>query len=185
MSHPPAISVVMGAYNAQRYVAEQVESLLAQTFTDIECIVVDDGSTDETLSILRRLEKKDPRMKVIANPHGGIVDAANTGLEAARAELIARADADDITLPHRFETQVRYLGEHPECVAVGSRMLMIEPYGSPLYISDHPLTHEEIDRDLLLGKGWALPQPVAMMRRSAVMKVGGYRKKWEWLEDMD
>src|SRR2546429_9708624 len=109
MSHPPAISVVMGAYNAQRYVAEQVESLLAQTFTDFECIVVDDGSTDETLSILRRLEKKDPRVKVIANPHGGIVDAANTGVGAARGGLIARAGADGITRPHPLRKQ----GPHP------------------------------------------------------------------------
>ena len=185
MAITPAVSVVVGAYNAERFVAEMIESLLRQTFSDFEFIVVDDGSRDGTLSILREYEKSDRRMRVIANPHGGIVDAANTGLEAAKAPLIARADADDIDLPQRLAKQVQYMADHPECVALGAQRLMIEPYGSPLGASQLPSTHEQIDAELLRGNGWALPQAVAMLRRKPVMQLGGYRKQYEWSEDLD
>jgi glycosyltransferase involved in cell wall biosynthesis len=124
-------------------------------------------------------------MRPLRIPHGGIVDAANAGLNAARAELIARADADDIHMPQRLQKQVDYLDAHPEVVAVGSRMVVIEPYGSPVYWSDHKLTHEEIEAGLLGADGWALPQPAAMMRKSVAMKVGAYRNDYPWSEDLD
>lgn len=181
----PAVSVVAGAYNAQRYLPEMIQSILDQTFGDFEFILVDDGSTDRTPDIIARYAAKDARIRPIRIRHGGIVDAANAGLDAARAPLIARADADDVAMPQRFEKQVRYLAEHPECVCVGSRMLLIEPYGSPMGESVHKLTHEEIDAELLRGSGWAMPQPVAMMRKSAVAGVGGYRNAYLWSEDLD
>src|SRR5579864_5984497 len=122
----PVISVVMGVYNAQRYVSEAIESVLNQTFGDFEFIVVDDGSTDRTPAILQEYQARDPRLKVLRIAHAGIVAAANAGLAIARAELIARADADDVCLPERFARQVSYMGDHPECVCLGSRMLLIE-----------------------------------------------------------
>lgn len=185
MSNTPALSVVLGVYNGQRFLAEAIESILNQTFTDFEFIVVDDGSTDKTPKILADFAARDPRLDVIRIPHGGIVDAANAGLAAARAPLIARADADDVTIPHRLEKQIQYMAEHPEVVCLGSRMWLTEPYGSIIDQSQHPLTHEEIDRELLRGSGWAMPQPVAMLRKDAVMKVGGYRKEYLWSEDLD
>lgn len=181
----PAISVVAAAYNAERYLAEMVESFLAQTFKDFELIVVDDGSTDATAEILARYARQDARVKPVPIEHAGIVGAANAGLERAQCELIARADSDDIAMPDRLEKQLAYLNAHPECVAVGSRMLLIEPYGSPLCVSDHALTHEEIDAGLMRGGGWCMPQPAAMVRRDAVMRVGMYRKAYEWSEDLD
>ena len=182
---PPAVSIVIGAYNAQRYLAQTLDSLLAQTFTDFELIVVDDGSEDSTFDILKQYEAKEARVRPIHIPHGGIVDAANAGLNAARAEYIARADADDLHMPDRLQKQVDYLNAHPEVVAVGSRMQVIEPYGSPLKLSDHKLTHEEIEAGLLNGDGWALPQPAAMLRKSVAMKVGAYRHDYPWSEDLD
>src|SRR5207248_1383335 len=107
------------------------------------------------------------------------------GLALARGEFLARIDSDDVAAPTRFEKQVQYLREHPECVAVGSRLQMIDPYGSPLDVSDHKLTHDEIERELLAGSGWALSQPAMMMRREAVMRLGGYRKQYECSEDLD
>jgi len=185
MSSSPAISVVAAAYNAQRYLAEMIDSFLAQTFTDFELIIVDDGSTDSTAEILRSYAQRDARVKPLFIEHTGIVGAANAGIEAARSDLIARADADDISMPQRLEKQLAYMREHPECVALGSRMILIEPYGSPLCVTDHKLTHEEIDAGLLRGGGWVLPQPVVMLRRDAVIRVGMYRKKYEWSEDLD
>src|SRR6185437_15535720 len=185
MSTTPLVSIVIGAYNAERYLAQTLDSLLAQTMRDFELIVVDDGSEDRTFEILKEYENRDPRMRPLRIPHGGIVDAANAGLDAARAELIARADADDIHMPERLQKQVHYLEAHPEVVAVGSRMQMIEPYGSPLRDSDHKLAHEEIEAALLTADGWALPQPAAMLRKSVAMKVGAYRKDYLWSEDLD
>lgn len=185
MPRPPQISVVVGAYNAQKYIDEMVRSILAQTFADFECIVVDDGSTDHTLKILRGYEKQDARVKVIAAPHGGIVDAANAAIKQAQCELIARADADDVALPQRLETQFRYMQEHPQIAALGAQMQLIDPYGVPLLETKLPLDHEGIEREMLGGSGWAMPQPVAMVRRQAVMQIGCYRKEYEWAEDLD
>ena len=185
MSHVPAISVVLGAYNAERYLAEAVESILNQTFGDFEFIAVDDGSTDRTLDILRRYAAGDSRLKPVHIAHGGIVDAANAGLREARADLIARFDADDVSLPHRFEKQVQFLAEHPEVVAVGSRMLLMEPYGASLGETAHRLTHAEIEAELFQGSGWSLPQPAAMIRHSAIRRIGGYRNEYLWSEDLD
>ncbi len=185
MSAPPKVSVVVGAYNAQRFLAQTLDSLLAQTFSDFELIVVDDGSTDRTFAILKEYQARDARVRPLQIPHGGIVDAANAGLAAARSDLIARADADDLYLPDRLQKQFDFLTAHPEVVAVGSRMQVIEPFGSPLRITDHKLTHEEIEAEFLRGSGWALPQPAAMLRKSAALKAGGYRHDYPYSEDFD
>ena len=181
----PLVSVVVGAYNAQRYVREMLLGFLGQTFADFELLVVDDGSTDRTRKVLREFEKQDTRLKVIENAHGGIVDAANTALRQAQCELIARADADDVAMPDRLEKQVRYMREHPECHALGAQMLLVDPQGSPLMETRLPLDHEGIEKEMLSGSGWAMPQPVAMVRRTPVLACGGYRKEYEWAEDLD
>jgi glycosyltransferase involved in cell wall biosynthesis len=175
----------MGAFNAQRFLAAAIDSLLAQTLEDFELIVVDDGSRDRTFQIVKEYQARDSRVRGIQIAHGGIVDAANAGLNAARCELIARADADDLSLPNRLAKQFEYMEGHGEVVAVGSRMEVIEPYGSPLHITDHKLTHEEIEGEFLRGSGWALPQPAAMLRKSVALQVGGYRHDYPHSEDFD
>lgn len=185
MATDPSISIVMGAYNAQRFLGEAIESLLGQTLADFELIVVDDGSQDSTFDILRRYQAKDARVLPLRIAHGGIVDAANAGIRASRAELIARADADDVYMPDRLRKQYDFLMANPQVVAVGSRMLVIEPYGAPLRVTEHKLQHEEIEAELLTGSGGAMPQPAAMFRKSAVLAVGGYRHDFPYSEDLD
>src|SRR6266581_3934019 len=109
MFSSPAISVVMPVYKAERYLAQAVDSILDQTFTDFELIAVDDGSRDQSLQILNGYAQKDQRVRVISRPNTGIVGALNDGIAAARAPLIARMDSDDLSLPQRFEKQVTYL----------------------------------------------------------------------------
>ena len=94
-------------------------------------------------------------------------------------------DADDLSLPTRFEKQLEYLAAHPECVCLGSRVTLIDPYDSPITVSDHKLAHEDIDADLLKGIGWAIVHPAAMMRTQAVRKVGGYREQFKTSQDLD
>ncbi|MDB5298873.1 MAG: glycosyl transferase family 2 [Phycisphaerales bacterium] len=181
----PTVSVVMPVYNAQRYLASAVDSVLAQTFGDFELIVVDDGSKDDSLTILRQFESRDPRVRVLSRPNTGIVGALNDGLKLARGEFVARMDADDLCLPERFARQVAYLRTRPECVLVGSQVLLIDPDDAPICLkSDTKYTHEEIDH-WHLNRGWPVVHPSIMMRRDAVEKIGGYREEYKWLEDTD
>src|SRR5206468_5507996 len=141
---------------------------------DFEFIIVDDGSADRSLDILKEYGRRDGRIRLISRGNTGIVVAANEGIAAARGEYLARMDADDVSLPQRFEKQVAYLDAHPDCVIVGTRVRTTDPYGIPVTQSTHALTHEEIDAQLLtVGGGWAMLQPATMMRLDAVRQVGG------------
>jgi len=174
----------MPVYNAQRYVAEAVESILNQTFSDFEFIIIDDGSTDGSLAILQKYAEQDERIRLVSRPNTGIVGALNEGIDMARGEYIARMDADDVSIPSRLELQLGYMRENPQCVAVGGLMLMVDPSGAPLMIWDIARTHEEIDRLHLSGQGGAMPHPASMLRRNALLSVGGYREGVH-AEDLD
>lgn len=179
------VSVVMPVYNAGKYLRSAMESVLAQTFTDFELIAVDDGSKDDSLAILREFEAKDPQVKVISRANTGIVGALNDGLVAASGELVARMDSDDLSTPDRFEKQVAFLREHPDHVLVGSQVMLIDSNGAALCPKrDTEYTHDAIDAGHLSGR-WPLVHPTVMMRRDAVRNVGGYRAKYQWLEDLD
>jgi glycosyltransferase involved in cell wall biosynthesis len=181
----PTVSVLMPVYNGARYLAEAVESILAQTFGDFEFVIVDDGSSDRSPQMLDEYARRDPRVRIVRRANTGIVGALNDAIAESKAPLIARMDADDVSLPERLEKQVAYLRDHDECVALGSRVTGIDPYGCVLFESEHKLAHEQIDSELLNGVGWAIVHPVAMLRREAVQAVGGYRREWQWVEDLD
>ena len=122
---------------------------------------------------------------MICRPNTGIVGALNEMLGLARADLVARMDADDVALPVRFERQVRYLDEHPECVMVGSRVTIIDPDGDALTEMGDALSHEQIVTDLLNYKGQMVYHPAVIYRRKAVLDLGGYRPKCREAEDLD
>jgi glycosyltransferase involved in cell wall biosynthesis len=175
----------MPVYNASRYLRPAVQSILAQSFGDFELIAVDDGSKDESAEILRDYAAKDARVRVISRPNTGIVGALNDGLAAASGEFVARMDSDDIAMPERFAKQVAFLREHPDHVLVGSQVMLIDPAGATLCPKqDTEYTHEAIDQALLAGR-WPLVHPTIMVRREAIERVGRYRAKYQWLEDLD
>ena len=116
---PPRVSVVMPVYNAEGFVEAAARSILDQTFTDLELIAVDDGSTDGSGAILDRLAAADPRLRIVRRPNTGVTGALNDGLAAARAPLIARMDADDVSAPTRLEKQLAYLDAHPDIGLLG------------------------------------------------------------------
>ena len=181
----PIVSVLLPVFNAAAYVEESVRSILAQTLCDFELIVIDDGSTDESGTILERLTAEDSRIRLIRRANTGIVGALNEALSLAQADLVARMDADDIAWPQRLQKQVNYLDAHPDCVALGSAILVIDPQGDPIKEPSQAITHDEIDAQLLAGYGWALVHPTAMMRRQAVLSIGGYRTQYNKVEDLD
>ncbi len=181
----PTVSVVMPVYNARRYVAHAIRSVRAQTFPDWELLIFDDGSTDGTREILGEYAARDTRIRLFLNEHMGYVTWLNEGLRQARGTFWARMDADDVALPLRFEKQVAYLRQHPECVVVGADAMQVDAAGWPMGRLRVPLTHEEIEASLLQGLGEVLCHPLAMFRRDALRAVGGYRKECELAEDVD
>ena len=178
----PAISVLMAVYNTERYVAEAVESILGQTFPDFEFIIIDDGSTDGSLSILRSYAEQDDRIRLSSRPNRGFVRTLSEGLALARGEFVARMDPDDVSLPDRLARQVEYMERHGQCVALGSYLLLIEPFGSPICVREAPLTHKDIDLELLRGRGVVNNR---FLRRSAVLEAGGYDVRYRAAEDLD
>ncbi|MGH7603723.1 MAG: glycosyltransferase family 2 protein [Gemmatimonadaceae bacterium] len=125
MKSTPALSVVLPVYNQDRYIGAAVQSVLRQTFQDFELLVVDDGSTDRTPKILDAIA--DPRLRIIKKKHAGFIQALRTGIQEARAPWVARMDSDDVSSPNRFETEMAFLANHPECVFVGSVFGIVTP----------------------------------------------------------
>jgi glycosyltransferase involved in cell wall biosynthesis len=181
----PAISVLMTVYNGSRFLREAVDSILNQTFRDFELICVDDGSTDESAAILSEFARRDARIKIITQQNTGVTASLNIGLRAARGEFIARMDADDISLPQRFEKQIAYLQSHPDCVLVGSQVLMVDPDAMPIYPKrDTSYDHEQI-LDALLDKGWPIVHPSVMIRAQVMRSIGGYDEQYRVVQDHD
>ncbi len=125
----PAVSVVMPVRDGERFLREAVESVLAQTLTDVELVAVDDGSTDSTRDILEEYARADGRVVVRTTAHVGQADARNAAVAVARGDLIAFLDADDVAYADRLERQCEFLARHEECALVGGALTFIDEDG--------------------------------------------------------
>jgi glycosyltransferase involved in cell wall biosynthesis len=181
----PLISVVLPVYNAAPYLQVALDSITTQTCGDFEMIAVDDGSIDDSLEILRRHARRDTRLRVITRPNTGIVGALNEGISAARGQFIARMDADDEAAHDRLALQWERLRFDARLVALGSAVTFMDRTGSSVQCCPRPLLHEEIETLLLAGDGGAMIHPSIMFRANAVRIAGGYRRKAQYLEDLD
>jgi glycosyltransferase involved in cell wall biosynthesis len=174
----------MPVYNAQRYLAAAVQSVLDQTFSDFEFIVINDGSTDRSETILQEFAAKDSRVRVVSRPNTGLTRALNEALSLAKAPLIARMDADDISLPQRLELQVARFGAEPDLVLLGGAYELIDAAGRLLTTRQAPLDNQTLN-DTLLGGRNPFCHPTVMMSADALQKVGGYDPATELAEDLD
>lgn len=181
----PAASVILPVYNAGRYLETAIESVLGQTFTDFELLLLNDGSTDGSPAVLERWVAKDPRCTLHSWPNRGLIATLNEGIRLARADILLRMDADDLCAPQRFEAQMAYLHRHPDCVAVGTRVRLIDPEGMPICTFAEDTGHVAIDAAHLAGRGGAIVHPATAMRKTAVAAVGGYRDEFPHAEDID
>ncbi|WP_405179237.1 glycosyltransferase [Nocardia sp. NBC_01377] len=162
---PPPVTVVVPAHNARAFLAEAVESVLAQDFTDYELLIVDDGSTDGTAEIAGGY--RDPRVVVVRRTWEGVVGAANHALDRARGEFVARLDADDVMLPGRLAAQVAYLRGHAGVVAVGTDYRL---FGDSAGRVRMPRSDRACRQRLLLSSCFA--HSTVMMRRKVLSDNG-------------
>jgi glycosyltransferase involved in cell wall biosynthesis len=180
----PVVSVIMPTWNGEQFLRPAIDSILNQTFTDFELIVINDGSTDSTPRILA--EYKDERLVVLTNEHNlGIAGATNRGLAVARGEYVALQDHDDTSLPQRLQTQVEYLDSHPEIALVGSDAILINDDGAPynkkpalgIWANRNNLqSQDDLDLKWDLLFGCPFYHISVMIRRTAILDVGGYRR---------
>lgn len=189
----PSVSVIIPSYNAERWIKSTIDSVLAQTYSDIEIIVVDDGSTDQTVSVV---SKNYPKIKLITQTNQGVAAARNKGIENSRGEWVAFLDADDIWLPHKLHEQFILLEENPDVKMV--------------YAGWHvwPCSDLEPDIDLLVklnntkceatpntpSSGWIYPElledclvwtSTVLIKKSLLKTIGNFNQKLKIGEDYD
>ena len=180
----PQVSVVMPVYNGEKYLAEAIESILAQTFTDFEFIIVDDGSTDGSAGIARDYARRDGRLHLLQ--HDGNLGgpfARNSGIAAANGTFIATMDCDDVSLPQRLERQVAYLEANPGIGLLGSRARIMGAAMEPLGVTDQPVEHALIALNIFIGGFFT--HSTTTFRRRYLEAVGGYNPKWRNAEDLE
>ncbi|MCE1235667.1 MAG: glycosyltransferase [Hyphomicrobiales bacterium] len=166
----PTVSVIFAVYNGSNYVAKALDSILSQTFSDFEIIIVDDGSTDDTYSIISSYE--DPRIKIFRQENRGLAASLNQAILLASGEFLARHDHDDISLPTRFEKQVAYLRSHPDCCLLGTRSTIWVGDEPTERGHDHPCDDATLKFQLLFDNFFV--HGSVMIRRSALDDVGLY-----------
>lgn len=174
----------MAVYNDARWLQYSIPSILNQTLQDFEFIIVNDGSVDNTAEVLAAWAARDSRIVVHHLPHNkGLSHALNIGLSLARADLVARHDADDEALPERLERQYAYMQCHPETAIVGTNAMAVDGEGRELGVMHCAQSSDEIRKVLR----WTPPfiHPSVMYRREAVVASGGYAEAFHRCEDYD
>ena len=178
---PPLVSVVTSVYNGEAYLKECVDSILNQTLHDFEFIVLNNGSTDRSLEILRQYT--DPRLKVIDLENLGLSRSLNKGIQLSQSDLIARLDADDHSFPDRLEKQAAFMNQHPDYVLCGSRFK--ELIGDNLHQQKVPF----LENDETIRKSLCHFNPFAhsavMFRKQTFSEIGGYNHRFKYSQDYD
>jgi glycosyltransferase involved in cell wall biosynthesis len=177
----PAVSVLMSVRNGAPCVREAVESVLAQTASDLELIVIDDGSVDATATVLAAIT--DSRLRVEHQPPAGLTRSLNRALSLARAPLVARLDADDLALPERLERQRAFLDAHPEVGLLGTGAREVDAAGRDVARITPPADDAAIRRALIRRNPFV--HSSVLMRRSAVVQAGGYDPRLFVAQDYD
>lgn len=167
----PLISVVLPALNAKRWIAEALESLRNQTFQDFEVLLIDDGSTDDTVAIAHGAGLES--LRVMQGPRRGVGAARALGVASSSSMFIATQDADDISHPQRFEKQIAFMLSHPNCVVLGSKARLVDEQGGVVGIINVPEKNRSAAFTLNLKSPFV--HTSVLMRRQAILRAGNYR----------
>ncbi len=184
MPDKPLISIVMPAHNAQKYIGKAIESILNQTFKKFELIIVNDASTDKTPSIIRPYARKDKRIVIVSNRQNlDIAGSLNKGIEIARSEIIARMDADDISLPNRLEVQYKAINKSKKIAIVGANIVVMDNKEKDISARNYPENSKDLKKCFFKYSPFA--HPVVMFRKKIFDEVGGYDPVYSPTEDLD
>lgn len=178
MSNSNLVSVIITAYNAKQYLAEAVDSVLNQSYTDLEIILVNDGSKDNTLEIMQQYEAQDSRVVVISHENMGISASNNRALKMARGHYIAKLDADDVMTPNRIEEQVKFLQENPQIGMLSSDAIIINDKGEHVGTQVMP-GYQDVaySRKIARSQGLVICAHTGFMAyKKAYEDVGGYNE---------
>jgi glycosyltransferase involved in cell wall biosynthesis len=180
----PVVSVLLPVFNGEKYLVQAIDSILGQTFRDFELLLIDDGSTDGSLKILRKFEMLDSRIRLTKRENRGLIATLNELLAQARGKYIARMDADDVALPGRFASQVHFLEANSNVACVGGAFELIDCAGRYLTTLSPPQGDEEVQK-LILGGHGAIAHPSVMINGDCLRAVGSYDAAYETAEDID
>ena len=183
MANKPLFTVLMPVYNAGAYLEEAIESILSQTIHDFEFLIINDGSTDDSIEIINKYAVKDTRIRVIDRPNKGFVATLEEGLKHASTAIVARMDADDVSLPNRLEEQYTFLLKNHDYSIVGCQVQIIDEKNIRKHIDPRPSNDHGLK--LFLGYGCALSGPTVMFKKEAIDGVGGFDANAWPAEDYD
>jgi len=178
------VSVLMPAYNAATTIAAAIRSMLAQSWTNLEMVVVDDGSTDATADIAEALGARDMRVRCIRQTNKGVAIALNAGLKACSGDYVARMDADDISLPWRIRRQVEFMDAHPDVAASGTAILPFQSRAPWIGLPTRMPTDDDGVRTRLLFNP-PIMHPTAILRRSIVERDDFYATSMPQAQDYE
>lgn len=184
MKKEPRISVLTSCYNSSAYVRESIESVLSQPYTNFEFILINDGSTDNTLTILNEYALRDERIVVINKSNTGLTDSLNQGLQLAKGVFVARLDADDIVIGDRFTKQINFLHQHPDIALAGSNAYVIDLRGTLMSETVLPSDIDELKHNVV-NKLHTFPHSSIMFNKNEVMSIGGYNERFIKAQDFD
>lgn len=176
------ISIVMSVYNGERYLKESVESILNQTEKNFEFIIIDDGSQDASLPILKEYGKADNRIKLVTRENKGLIYSLNEGIDMAQSTYIARMDADDVSLPDRLEKQLAYMEKH-NLALCGSFATAVDESGDKIKDMQYPPTADTIKRFTLLHNPCI--HSSVIFKKEVIQYVGGYKSFFKHCEDYE
>ena len=180
------VTVLMPAYNAARHIPEAIQSVLAQSHADFELLVINDGSTDETPTILEECARQDPRIRILSQENRGMAESLNRALMETQAEWVFRMDADDIMLPERLQRQIAFIQANPEVKVASCLAQYISETGKKLGKSTSELmTVEKFHWYVQHHEAIGLLHPGVVMHRETVLSVGGYRGQFWPADDID
>jgi hypothetical protein len=173
----------MSVYNGERFLEEAIDSILGQSFENLEFVIVDDGSYDRSSEMLEAYRKQDRRVKIVRQKNRGLIESLNRGCELAQGKYVARMDADDVSIKDRLKWQIAFMEEHPIVGVLGGAVEFIDTEGKVLDDCILPASDQAVRRALM--RNCVIVHPTVLMRRDVVISVGGYRKCVVDAEDYD
>ena len=179
----PKLTVMMPVYNGGPYLEDAVRSVLGQTLQQLKLLVINDGSDDGSGALLERLALEDARIELVQRGRRGQIATRNELLERATTDIVACADADDISLPDRLERQLRMFEDDPQLMVLGCQMNIVDAAGLVVGTLRRPCGAASVAQ--ALQRGTAIAQPSSLMRRKAILAIGGYREAYLHAEDYD